>query len=166
MEGLRHSLRLAMAVRHVSLSDYVAHIRISRGVCGDYCCISHSRMCCMHCIILDFHIVGKANDGSGLDGSWGSASCSHTGEDELQNPGSPTPAPAPCNGRQIQESSADYRRRCGTGGFRHPPPPPAPPPPIGTWWQVRFSAIYSRVQGGTGQDRTLASSIPVFSIRL
>ena len=124
-------------------------------VCKDCCSISHSLVCYIHCMILDSHFVGKANDGSGLDGSWGSASCSHTGEDELQNPGSPPPAPPPCNGREIRESSANYRRRCGTGSFRHPPPPPAPPPPIGTWWQVRFSAIYSRVQGGTGQDRTL-----------
>ena len=58
--------------------------------------------------------ASRAVDGSGLDGDWGAASCSHTGEDE-------TPPAPPCAlGRITGESKQDYVERCQNRASRDP----------------------------------------------
>ena len=89
--------------------------------------------------------ASKAVDGNGLDGSWGSASCSHTGEDEA------VAAPPPCSLGRVEEpgwhqgeSEAQFRLRChvtdGNDGPR-PSPPLPPSPPVGAWWQVDLGSV-------------------------
>ena len=120
------------------------------------------RLDCTHALARCEH------SGNGLNGDWGSASCSHTGEDEAAST-----AP-PCElGRLTSESKHDYAQRCppdcaegrpasegqrrwnqrcpdgtatpGRGSVIGAPPPSppgsAPPPPIGTWWQVDLGSV-------------------------
>ena len=92
-------------------------------------------------LLASLHSFNRASNTirTGLDGSWGSASCSHTGEDEVPPPPPPPPPPGPrdrpCSeGRQRGESTSEFRDRCLRG-------PPPPPPPIGTWWQVDLGSV-------------------------
>ena len=102
--------------------------------------------------------AGRAVDGNGLDGRWGSASCTHTGTPLHDCPSPPPPdppfpdCPTPgVHGDGSSETSAEYLHRC-LGGPPVPVPPPPPPTPVDmkhrrcggmepTWWQVDLGSV-------------------------